>query len=328
MGDRLERLAVNAVCRLLDVLLTPLTLLSGLWFRAVREIGVRGFPLSRAIFSAVGVFPIIDHYYEPLFRTADVAKELDTTRPLPGIDFNSEEQLALLRQFRYGEELLSIPSRKPAVLEYGYDDGPFLAGDADYLYSMIRLFKPQTMIEVGAGQSTLLSEKAIRENGRESKGYACRHICIEPYAPPWMSELGVEIIAEAVEKVDVGLFQSLRANDILFIDSSHMIRPRGDVQFLYLTVLPMLEPGVLIHVHDVFTPMDYPKDWIAEDLVFWNEQYLVEAFLTLNGKYKIIGALNYLKHHHPREARQYLPMLSRQFDSREPGSLWMMRCAD
>ena len=135
----------------------------------------------------------------------------------------------------------------------------------------------------------------------------------------------MKVIREPVEIIDKELFESLQANDILFIDSSHMIRPQGDVLFEYLEILPILNSGVLVHIHDIFSPRDYPEEWISQRVRFWNEQYLLEAFLSFNSTVKIVGALNFLKHHHPHELARCCPILSEQMDYREPGSLWMRR---
>jgi hypothetical protein len=127
-----------------------------------------------------------------------------------------------------------------------------------------------------------------------------------------------------VEDIDVGFFSELQENDILFIDSSHVIRPRGDVLFEYLEVLPSLNQGVVVHAHDVFSPRDYPKDVLLDAVWFWNEQYLLEAFLSNNTSWKIIGALNYLHHHYYDKLKSVAPFLT---PDREPGSFYIQKTA-
>jgi hypothetical protein len=184
---------------------------------------------------------------------------------------------------------------------------------------------PRRLIEIGSGQSTLLARHAIEANRRDNPESTCEHICIEPYEAEWLEELNVKVIREPVELVDKELFRSLTADDILFIDSSHMIRPQGDVLFEYLEILPILNPGVLIHIHDIFSPKDYPEYWISQKARFWNEQYLLEAFLSFNDRFKVIGAVNFLKHHYPDELASCCPILAEQMASREPGSFWIRR---
>ncbi len=125
-----------------------------------------------------------------------------------------------------------------------------------------------------------------------------------------------------VEDVGLGLFSELAENDLLFIDSSHVVRPQGDVLFEYLELLPTFRPGVIGHVHDVFSPRDYLKEWVVDLVKLWNEQYILKAFLTSNGDWKIIGALNYLHHSHPERLRKHCPYLT---PDREPGSFYLQR---
>ena len=170
-----------------------------------------------------------------------------------------------------------------------------------------------------------MAAQAIRRNKQDDPAYTCQHVCIEPFEAPWLEKLGIQVMRTLVEEVNADLFASLNANDILFIDSSHIIRPQGDVLAEYLDILPLLKPGVWVHVHDVFSPRDYPKEWIVDAVRFWNEQYLLEAFLSYNSQFKVIGALNFLKHHYPAELTGKCPVLAQQMASCEPASLWMQR---
>ena len=119
-------------------------------------------------------------------------------------------------------------------------------------------------------------------------------------------------------------FSELEENDILFIDSSHIIRPQGDVLFEYLELIPILNKGVIVHVHDIFSPKNYLREWLEDEVRFWNEQYLLEAFLSHNNTWKIIGALNYLHHNHYEKLKSVAPFLT---PDREPGSFYIQRIA-
>lgn len=123
------------------------------------------------------------------------------------------------------------------------------------------------------------------------------------------------------------MFRQLEANDILFIDSSHVIRPQSDVLTEYLEILPILSPGVLIHIHDIFTPYDYLDHWLIDEVKLWNEQYLLEAFLSCNPQFEIILALNYLSHRHPAMLAEKFPMLRGQVEQAEPRSFWIRKVA-
>lgn len=313
------------VIHLIDWLLSPLTFIASVWLKLIRKAGVHRMKASKSIFEAIGVFPILDHYYEPLFNKSRLKKSLRLDRSLPGIDMNVEEQLSVLRQFHFNEELVKFPRERTQRLEYFYNNGPFMSGDAEYLYNMIRFYKPNKIVEIGSGNSTLMARNAIEQNTADDPECHCDHICIEPYQHDWLNKLGVSVVRELVEDTDKSLFMSLNANDILYIDSSHIIRPQGDVLVEYLEILPLLKSGVFVHVHDIFTPRDYLDDWIINRVKLWNEQYMLEAFLSLNKQFRIIGALNYLRHHYPEELAEKCPILASEIDSREPGSFWFVR---
>lgn len=310
-----------AVC---DIVLIPFTFISSVLFLVIRKAGMRRMKWSKRIFFKMCVYPIIDHYYEPMFNPKHLRYSLGKDRELPGIDLNDNEQLEILKKFSFNDELIKIPTTKKNDLEFYYDNPSIGLGDSEYLYNMIRLFKPKKIIEIGSGFSTLMAIEAVRQNKKEDPGYCCEHTCIEPYEMPWLEKLGLKIIREKVENVDKQVFSDLEANDILFIDSSHIIRPQGDVLFEYLEILPILKSGVVVHIHDVFTPKDYLDEWVLDDIKLWNEQYLLEAFLTFNDQYRIIGALNYLKHHYSEQLMQKCPVLMKK-KHEEPGSFWLIR---
>ena len=312
--------------RILDILFTPFTWLAALWYKFIISKGIKFFPVSRSVFMNVGVLPVIDHYYYPMINPKKhLRHSLRDDRPLPGIKLNEQAQLDLLKTFNYREELLGLPfGRQERKDKYFYDNGMFCQGDSEILYSMIRHFKPRKIIEIGGGYSTLMSLNAIEANKKEDAVYKCDLTCIEPYEIAWLGSLDVQLHRVPVEKVEAQFFQQLEANDILFIDSSHVIRPQGDVLFEFLQILPQLKKGVIIHVHDIFTPKDYPDEWILESHKMWNEQYLLEAFLTSNDHFEIIGALNYLFYNHQDALFAVAPVLNEHRDF-EPRSFWIRK---
>lgn len=301
----------------------PLTFLSSFWLKFVMK--VRPGKVEDRIFMRLGILPVLDQYYSPMINPRKyITGSLRDDRTLYGIDLNDNEQLRVLANFNYNEELLSFPLIQNNAVEYFYDNEFYCSGDSEYLYSFIRYFKPGRIIEIGSGFSTLMIENAIAKNKTDHSNYNCHHICIEPFEHQWLEETGVELIRERVECIDKSLFNLLQPNDILFIDSSHVIRTQGDVLFEVLELLPVLKPGVFIHMHDIFSPKDYPDEWVFKNHVLWNEQYLIEAFLSFNNGYRIIGALNYLAHHYPGEFSAKCPVYAKQQD-REPGAFWMIK---
>ena len=155
-----------------------------------------------------------------------------------------------------------------------------------------------------------MAQKAVKMNLLET-GKPCRHICIEPYEMPWLEQAGVTVIRLCVEDCDKAIFSELEENDLLFIDSSHVARPEGDVLYEYLELLPTLNKGVIVHIHDIFSPRDYAEDWLTEEIRMWDEQYILEAFLSCNSQWKVIAAVNMLHNDYYEELKAVCPFLER-----------------
>ncbi len=331
MKEKIKNALVKCkvVFAVFDILLSPFTLLATVWVKLTRKMlnifGQGGMPATEKIFMGVGVLPIFDHYYEPMINPGKYLKDsLKKNRKLPGISFDTDqEQLLLLSAFKYNSELIAIANDPAADFKYNYSNVNYGPGDAEYLYSIVRHYKPRKIVEIGSGNSTLMARNAVVYNQKEDAGYQCKHVCIEPYEMQWLEKLGIDIVRMKVEDVDLSVFADLGENDILFIDSSHMIRPQGDVLFEYLQLLPMLKPGVIIHIHDIFTPNEYPDEWLKKHFL-WNEQYLLEAFLCYNERFKIIGATNYLFHKYNKEFLDKFPVLAKG-TYEEPSSFWMVK---
>lgn len=310
----------KALLPVFDLLLAPLLIPAAVLMRLLRRAGAHNMPMCRRILSAIGVFPVANHYYEPLIDFSLLSRPLDQPRNLPGIDMNVAEQLSLLKEFQYSEELRPFTAPKRDELTYSFGNGYFDGGDAEFLYNLVRVRKPKRVVEIGSGNSTLLVIEAIRKNRQSQANYICEHTCIEPYEMPWLERSGVTVRRQLVEAVDKSVFQQLEAGDLLFIDSSHVIRPQGDVLCEFLEILPILKKGVIVHIHDIFTPRDYPKAWVVDRVRLWNEQYLMEALLSGNPQWKIIGALNFLFHEHYEQLKAACPFLTQD---RNPASFYI-----
>jgi hypothetical protein len=308
--------------KLIDVLLFPLIIPAAFVLKFVRRIGLGKLYFTRKILVKIGIIPVVNHYYDPFFSEQDLQKSLNEERSLIGVDFNVEEQLQLLKSFSFTEEFKDMPNNYKDDLSYHFDNGSYCSGDAEFWYSMIRLKKPKRIIEIGSGHSTKMAQIAIKKNKELSLEYVCEHICIEPYEMPWLEKLNVTVIRKKVEELEVDFFKTLNENDILFIDSSHIIKPQGDVLFEYFEILPILNKGVIVHIHDIFSPRNYLKEWILDNHWFWNEQYLLEAFLHYNKEWRIIGAVNYLKHNFYDKLLEKCPRLNIK---REPGSFYIIK---
>ncbi|CAA0182095.1 conserved hypothetical protein [Tenacibaculum maritimum] len=313
---------IDKISKLLDILLLPFIISAAFTLKFVRRLGLNRLPFTRKMLVKIGVIPIINHYYDPFFSEKDLQKPLNEERSLMGIDWNINEQLALLKSFSFSNEFSEIPDDYKNDLSFHFNNGSFCSGDAEYWYNMIRLKQPKKIIEIGSGHSTKIAQKAILKNKELNLEYNCLHTCIEPYEMPWLEKLNINVIREKVENIELSFFKTLEEGDILFIDSSHIIKPQGDVLFEYFEILPILNKGVIVHIHDIFSPRNYLKEWVIDTHRLWNEQYLLEAFLNSNKNWRIIGAVNYLKHNHYALLHSKCPRLT---VNREPGSFYIVK---
>ena len=253
------------------------------------------------------------HYYEPLpdFR-AITADQIKRKRTYPAIDFRWEAQLTLLDELAaYRDELTK--------LDFDFTNNFFSGFDAAVYYSLIRHLKPRRIIEIGGGYSTRIAAKALSANREGSL------TCIEPYPEERLSnaDLHIELITKRVEEIDVDFFSCLETNDILFIDSSHTVKFGSDVCYEFLEILPRLRPGVLVHIHDIFFPHDYPVEWLINRRLALNEQYLLEAFLAFSTTFCVELANYWICLDHLEKAARLWPNDSNQRAS----SFWMRRVA-
>ncbi|MCT4664559.1 MAG: class I SAM-dependent methyltransferase [Flavobacteriales bacterium] len=158
----------------------------------------------------------------------------------------------------------------------------FLPGlDIIMLYTLIAELNPKKYIEVGSGNSTKVVYKAKSENN-----LATQIISIDPQPRAEIDHLADEVIRKPFENLDYESILSLEAGDVLFIDNSHRILPNSDSMVFFLEILPNLKPGVIVHIHDIYLPYDYPQFMCDR---FYNEQYGLAMYLMANSdKYQTI----------------------------------------
>lgn len=242
------------------------------------------------------------HFYSPIPDAADLESRADAIWPngvleTPGLDYNDASHEAILRDV--------FPRFMP---DYTYpDEGPsdrVLTGfysrnsefgwlDSRALFVLLRAWQPRRIVEVGSGYSSLL----MADVNTRFLPEAAEITCIEPYPRPFLLKRvpGItRLIQSKVQHVPLDVFRDLEAGDILFIDSSHVSKTGSDVNMLFLTVLPQLRAGVRVHVHDIWLPQDYPRDWVVRLGYHWNEQYLLQALLSRNREvYRVLFGCHY-----------------------------------
>jgi predicted O-methyltransferase YrrM len=289
----------------------------------------------------LGINVTPNHFYWPIPDVSELEK-----REWPIYPCSRHFRLDLNKQMDFGWQLSSryaaecqFPS-EPADHSYHYNNGYFEAVDADMAYCMARHYKPSRVIEVGTGYSTRVLAAALGKN-RERDDIQAQLISVDPF-PERFSENGLVVqIPRAVQDVNVEFFDCLESGDILFIDSSHVVAVGSDVVRLYLQVLPRLKPGVVVHIHDIFLPSDYPRDAVLNKLWFWSEQYLLQAFLAFNNEFEVLWGSSAMQIHCPwvlercfprwRDSYTRMPESKRRFvptmDGARvwPSSFWMRR---
>lgn len=270
------------------------------------------------------------HFYEPIPDTRELDNSIWENRSgLVGIDVDEGTQLDLLSHFKtaFKDEYDQFPREKTGVpYDYYVHNDMFEAVDAEILYCMIRHFKPRRLIEIGSGYSTLVVAKALLNNQKDHNSHPCECIVIDPF-PNRIVRKGIagvsRLVPEPVQKVPLAEFEKLRETDMLLIDSSHVLKIGSDVEYEYLEILPRLNEGVLVSFHDIFLPAEYRKTWVMKDHCFWNEQYLLQAFLAFNTSFRILWAGSYMHLKHSEELRDAFPSYDQVRDW--PGSFWIRR---
>jgi len=258
-------------------------------------------------------------FYSPIPIVSNLEDKDFIEKDLPGINWNESFQLELLEKLsKFSSEFQDLIDQK----KFDMNNGAFATHDAPVYFQMIRHFLPKKIIEIGAGNSTILSSIAAELN-KNTKLKA-----IDPYVEEKLKEKipkSVEFIEKPIQQVTIDELTDLDENDILFIDSSHVSKIGSDVNYLYLEILPRLKKGVLVHIHDIFLPKEYPKSWIKNDhRRFWNEQYLLNAFLIGNNLFEIIFSNSFLGYNHQEKLRK----LYKTNTQSGGGSFWMRKLKD
>lgn len=294
------------------------------WYISRCRLGKASF----SMFENYGLFVFRKSYYLPIPDQQDIACVQDSELVGVTVDFDAVFKFVNETVVPYLPELNKFPLVKSSDSTSFYLlNGSFMSVDASVYYAMIRHFAPRRIIEIGAGNSTLLAAAAIQTNLLQN---LCETelISIDPY--PSMNFAAIpevsRFIEAKVQEVDLDLFTSLAAGDILFIDSSHTVKLGGDVWWEICEILPRLHRGVLVHIHDISLPKPYPKIYYDSQLL-WMEQYLLQAFLIYNSYYEIIWPDNLIATKYPEQIQQifspgYQHMVE-AFPNSEPTSFWM-----
>lgn len=286
-----------------------------------------------AEFMGYDIYPAFD-YSSPLPTESKLRKNIHRwNRPssMAEIKYDIDAFKGLLKSLmkRYLDDFKKLPdySRNKLI---GFGHG-YTELDALLLYMMIRDLKPSRYLEVGSGLSTYYCSLAAKENARIGRPVEIK--CIEPHPFSMLSSItGIQIIQDEVQNVKVDLFSELEENDILFIDSSHILKIDGDIPFLYLEILPVLKKGVIVHIHDVPFPYNIPyppEQWVFGKSywpAYWNEAMILQAFLAFNNSFEIMMSMPLIRYHDEQFLKDSIPLYKSIKD--EPNtfsSIWLRR---
>lgn len=270
------------------------------------------------------------HFYSPIVDPAEADRHLSAieSRPIPesiqGIAIDRAEMVRTWHKLV--PLILSSPfSENPSTrFRYGFENPYYSWGDGNVLQAMIRLYRPKRIIEIGSGWSSICMDDTVNHYLHGS----CELTFVEPYPDRLRNLLrkesspkNIKILECRVQQVALDTFDHLQSGDILFVDSSHVLRTGGDVCYELFEILPRLASGVLVHIHDIFWPFEYPRDWAVNENRSWNELYAVRAFLTQNECWNIVMFNSYMA----LVERDLIENTSADFYKRSTGALWLQR---
>jgi len=299
--------------------------------RLVRRMAETGAGTDACL--AEGCLPLRVHFYSPVPDVADLERRgvFERRSALPGVELDLPGQLARLARLgeRHGAECAwpSAPTGDPRT--FYTQNGAFSFGCAAALHAMVRDLRPRRVVEVGSGNSSLVLAAALRRNADED-GRAADYTIVDPH-PGEAVKAGLpgvsRLVPERVELLEPDFFGGLGEGDVLFVDSGHVVKTGGDVNFLVLDVLPRLAPGVVVHFHDVPMPYEYPAVYFRNPAfrVFWTESYLLQAFLAFNREFEVLLALEALMRDHADAFRRAFPAWQPEVHQFVSSSFWLRR---
>ena len=267
------------------------------------------------------------HYYSPVPALADIRRDEARIfgpwpRTIAGIDMREAEQLELLESFVPFYKTMPFQHEPSAGLRYHFNNPSYAYSDAVMLHCMLRKLHPQRLIEIGSGFSSCVS---LDTNERFFEG-RMQTTFIEPYPDLLRSLIRPEdrqrttIIEKRLQDVELSLFDTLQAGDVLFVDSTHVSKIDSDVNRIFFEILPRLARGVHVHFHDIFYPFEYPKEWIYSGRA-WTEMYMLRTFLQFNSAYRIVLMNTFMEGFHEAFFAEKMPLCL----VNRGGSIWLER---
>jgi predicted O-methyltransferase YrrM len=301
-------------------------IINGVFWR-IRRYFLIFFQKNYLFWQKYGFHIVPNNYSSPIPDTRQIKDSLwNNEKKIYGIDFLENKQTALLDEFikKYKKEYEAFPSDKTGIpYQYYINNDAYSSVDGEILYCIIRKFNPGKIYEIGSGFSTFCSAQALIKNSTDNTGLLT---AFEPY-PNEILQKGFpglhNLVKKDIQEIPISEFEKLEKNDILFIDSSHVLKIGNDVYFEFLQILPRLKKGVLIHIHDIFLPSEYPKEWVMQEYRYYTEQYLLQAFLSFNESFEVLWAGSFMHLYHSVKLEKAFNSYKK--DNCWPGSFWIRK---
>jgi predicted O-methyltransferase YrrM len=270
-------------------------------------------------------------FYSPLPSPDDIPESVSKdAQEIAGVDLRESAQIALLHELaKHYADFAFFPEQPDGKTRFYLMNEYYSWCDAIVLFTMMRHFRPRRIIEVGSGFSS-----SVMLDTRDRFGGGAHFTFIDPNPERLHSLLRADdasssdVIEHGVQEVPLDRFEALEANDILFVDSSHVVKVRSDVAFIVFNVLPRLQSGVVIHFHDIPWPFEYPVSWLREGRA-WNEAYFLRSFLQYNDAFEILFFNDMMTTLHADEMRELMPAALKRIESNEllltASSLWLRK---
>lgn len=282
--------------------------------------------LARRVLEPAGYHLTRRHFYSPIPVIREIPGRLwDGPSELPGVDLHVDDALALLNGplLRYLSEFRP-PLNPSEPGRFWLHNGGYESVDAETLYAILRDLRPERVYELGSGASSHVIQMAALANTQD--GSPLEHTIFDPF-PYQTGTMGpvprASVHAVHAQDLDPAQFAALQDGDVLFIDTTHTVRTGGDVTHIFLEILPRIAAGVTVHVHDIFLPYEYPKDWVVKHRRAWAEQYLLQAFLAFNDHFEVVMPNYAVARSAPAALKKIIPTFDPQ--TVRPGGFWIRR---
>lgn len=295
----------------------------GLW---ENRAAVRAYSVARSVADKLGLQLVLKTYYSPIPDLRGLPAEIwSEPDPMRGIEFDLDAQATFLeRELSFSLQEFAPDETVGGTYSYDVGNASYPLPDARLLYALVRSWRPRSIVELGSGQTSRVIAQAIRRNA--ASGHDLSYRVFDPFPTAIDSGLPglTELVRIGAQSVPENVFTELISGDMLVVDTTHTVKLGSEVNRIVLRVLPLLAPGVLVHFHDISLPYEYPRYLFDDYALYWAEQYLLQAFLSMNPSFEVLCAVHALSRDRP-EAAAAAGLTSQ---GQSGGAFWIRRKAD